>query len=84
MSEQELYKPTHYTTHEGGRWLSWPEDETLLLEDIPIYECQNAVLKGKMVHSLLFKNSIPGEIAPRRWDCVNGFNNNLLTFAMPD
>lgn len=80
MTENEtILQPVYYTSHEGGKWIPWPENFELRADHLEARDRNNVVMRSALnmslfVHSIAFDNPIENAFDRfRRWDCVNGW-----------
>lgn len=75
-SGDKLLIPSHFTTHEGGRWIPWP-GPALWIDDLDSIRAKHhihsdwtedsVVLEGVKVHELRWSSK------NARWNCHKGF-----------
>ena len=73
---KKIPKPSYYTTYEGGALHPWKLGD-ITHDDLVLGEVgrTRVIVKGRMVHSIIFGEVVAGLGSFARWDCINGWTD---------
>jgi hypothetical protein len=72
-----MLAPHVYAAVEGGAWLPWPPDAPFEYA-MTLQRSSTSVRMGELdVHSIAFGEPLVGPGRFLRWDCINGYNNEV-------